>query len=81
MKAISAMIISLTITASRALAAGGAYEGGRSGFLTECLIALLVMVVLFQFVPGFTLLVDSVKKMFASDNEKAQVTTASEKVQ
>ena len=78
MKALSALLISLTITASKALAADVAYEGGRSGFLTECLIALLVMVVLFQFVPGFTLLVDSVKKMFASDPEKAQVTTAIE---
>ena len=67
MKTISAILISLTFIASRALAAGGASEGGSYGLLTECLIALLVMIFLFQFVPGFSLLLGMVKGMFAAD--------------
>ena len=76
MKAMSAMLISLTITASRVLAAGGVPEGGHSGFMTECLLALFVIIFLFQFVPGITLLVGSVKAMFSSEKEDRQVGSA-----
>jgi hypothetical protein len=65
MKAMSAIVISLMVTASRALAVGAAPEGGGSGLLTECLLAVLVMIVLFQFIPGMALLIESVKGIFA----------------
>jgi len=72
MKAISISFIALTITASKALAAGSAAEGGGSGLLTECLLALLVIVVLFQFVPGMTLLVGTVQAIFAAGRDKTK---------
>ena len=70
MKAIPALVASLTISVSRALATGGALEGGRSGLLTECLLALLVVIVLSQFIPGITLLVHTVQGIFAYDKEE-----------
>ena len=77
MKAMSATIISLVITASRALAAGGATEVGRSGFLTECLLGLFVMIFLFQFIPGCTLFIGMVKGMFVPDKEAMPAGSAS----
>ena len=78
MKALPAMLISLTVTASRVLASSGAPEGGRSGLMTECLIALLVMIVVFQFIPGMTLFVGMLKAMFAPGKRETQASPASE---
>jgi hypothetical protein len=77
MKAISAMLISLTIFVSRALAAGSASESGHYGLMTECLIAFFVTIFLFQFVPGITLLVGALKGIFAPD--KAETPVGSER--
>jgi hypothetical protein len=76
MKTMSAILISLMITASNALAAGGAPEGGGSCLMTECLLALLVMIVLFQFIPGMTLLIDMVKGIFAQGKQDSQADPA-----
>jgi hypothetical protein len=72
MKAIPASCIALTITAANALAAGSTVEGGGSGLLTECLLALLITIVLFQFVPGITLLVGTVQAIFAPGKDTKQ---------
>jgi len=78
MKAMSAVLISLSIPVSNALAAGVAPEGGGSGFLMECLIGLLVLIVLFQFIPGIALFGGMVKGIFAPDKEAAHEGSASE---
>lgn len=61
MRAISAMLTALIITASQALAAGGTPEGEGIGILAACFIGFGVMIVLFQFIPGIMLMVGMLK--------------------
>ena len=78
MKTMSATVISLVVTASRALAAGGATEGRGYGLLTECLLGLFVVIFLFQFIPGITLLIGTVKGIFAPGKGVAHLGSASD---
>jgi uncharacterized membrane protein len=71
MKAISTMLISLMITATRALAAGGVPEGEGLGLLASCFIGFGVLIVLFQFIPGVMLLVGMLKGIFTSEKKEA----------
>ena len=74
MRAISAMLISLMITASQALAAGGAPEGEGLGLLATLFIGFGVMIVLFQFIPGIMLMVGMLKGVFSSGRKETQET-------
>ena len=65
MRAISALLISFIITASQALAAGGASEGESLGLLAILFIGFGVMIVLFQFIPGILLMVGMLKGLFS----------------
>ena len=74
MRAISAMLISLMITASQVLAAGGAPEGEGLGLLATLFIGFGVMIVLFQFIPGIMLMVGMLKGVFSSARKDTQET-------
>lgn len=74
MRTISAMLTSLIITASQALAAGGAAEGEGLGLLAIFFIGFGVMIVLFQFIPGIMLMAGMLKGIFSlgqKDNTEA----------
>lgn len=78
MRAISATLTTLMITASQALAAGGAPEGEGLGILAACFIGLGVMIVLFQFIPGIMLMVGMLKGVFSLGRKDAHEAPASE---
>lgn len=61
MKAISTMLVALMITASQAVAAGGAVEAEGLGILAASFIGFGIMVVMFQFVPATLLIVGMLK--------------------
>ncbi len=65
MRTISALLTSLILTASHALAAGGAPEGEGLGLLAIFFIGFGVMIVLFQFIPGIMLLAGMLKGLFS----------------
>jgi hypothetical protein len=71
------MLTTLMITASQAMAAGGAPEGEGLGILAACFIGLGVMVVIFQFVPGIMLMVGMLKGILSLGRKDANETTAS----
>ena len=77
MRAISAMLTALLITASQALAAGGAPEGEGLGILAACFIGFGAMVVLFQFVPGIMLMIGMLKGVLSLGRKEEHETTAS----
>ena len=70
MKAIAATILSLVVTGTQALAAGGADAEGM-GLLATFFIAFAVLVILFQFLPGATLFVGILKGLFSSEVRKS----------
>ena len=70
MKTVSTIILSLLATATYALASGGGGVEGL-GLLTTLFIALGVLIVLFQFVPGLMLLSGILKDMFSQVETKA----------
>ena len=78
MRAISAMLISLMITASQALAAGAAPEAEGLGLLATLFIGFGVMIVMFQFVPGIMLMVGMLKGVFSLGRKDTHEATVNE---
>ncbi len=76
MRAISAMLTTLMITASQALAAGGAPEGEGLGILAACFIGFGIMVVMFQFIPGIMLMAGMLKGILSLGRKDEHETTA-----
>ncbi len=65
MRAISAMLVSLLITASQALAGSGAPDTEGIGLLAAFFIGFGVLIVLFQFIPGIMLMAGMLKGVFS----------------
>jgi len=76
MRTVSAMLLSLMITAGRALAAGGGAEGEGLSMFATLFIAFGILIVLFQFVPGIMLLVGMLKGIFSASEKKPHETGA-----
>ncbi len=76
MRAISAILTTLMITASQAMAAGGAPEGEGLGILAACFIGFGIMIVMFQFVPGIMLMVGMLKGILSLGRKEEHRTTA-----
>ncbi|QEM68705.1 hypothetical protein FO488_11420 [Geobacter sp. FeAm09] len=74
MRTLSATLMSLMITAARAMAAGGGSEGEGMGLLATFFIAFGILIVLFQFIPGVMLFVGMVKGIFSASDEKSHGT-------
>lgn len=70
MKTVYATVLSLIITATQALASGGA-EGEGLGLITTFFIGFGVLIVLFQFVPGLMLFGCMLKGLFSKSEKKA----------
>jgi hypothetical protein len=64
------------ITASQALAAGGAPEGEGLGILAACFIGFGIMIVLFQFIPGIMLMVGMLKGALSLGRKEPHETAA-----
>lgn len=77
MRAISAMLTTLMITASQAMAAGGAPEGEGLGILAACFIGFGIMVVMFQFIPGIMLMVGMLKGVLSFGRKEERESSAS----
>jgi len=75
MKVLLKIVLSLLITASYALASGGA-EGEGLGFMAILFIAFGVLIVMFQFVPGLMLFGAMLKGIFSPSDKKAPVTNS-----
>ena len=65
MKAISAMLLSIIITSSKVLAAGGVPGGESFSLMTSVFIGFGVLIVLSQIIPGIRLLGGVVKGFIA----------------
>ena len=78
MKTISAILTTLMITATQALAAGSTPEGEGIGILAACFIGFGVMIVLFQFIPGIMLMVGMLKGIFSLVRKDAKETPVGE---
>ncbi len=76
MKAISAIITSLMITASQALAASGTAGGESLGLLAMLFIGFGVMIVIFQFIPGILLMFGMLKGIFSLGQKDAHEATS-----
>jgi len=74
MRTVSATLLSLMITATRALAAGGVGESEGMGLLATFFIAFGILIVLFQFIPGIMLFVGMLKGIFSAGDEKTHGT-------
>lgn len=61
MRALSAMLISIMITANQALAASGLPVNEGLGILAACFIGFGIMIVMFQFIPGILLMAGMLK--------------------
>lgn len=70
MKAISATALSLMITATRALAAGGV-EGEGLGLLATFFIAFGVLIIVFQLIPALMMFAGMLKAIFSSGGKKS----------
>ena len=70
MKLLSATTASLMITGTQALASAGGTEVFGIGLLATFFITFVVMVVLFQFLPGLTLFLGILKGLFFSGADK-----------
>ncbi|KAB0666577.1 hypothetical protein F6V25_03945 [Oryzomonas japonica] len=75
MRTLSATLLSLMITATKVLAAGGGSEGEGLGLLATFFIAFGILIVLFQFIPGVMLFVGMLKGIFSAGDEKSHGTT------
>lgn len=71
MKTVYSIILSLVITGTRALASGGVSEGGELGLLTMFFTAFAVLIVIFQFIPGFILFFGMIRGLFLSADKKS----------
>ena len=67
MRFLAATTASLIIAGTKALASTGATETGGMGLLATFFIAFVVMVILFQFLPGMTLFLGIMKGIFSSE--------------
>jgi uncharacterized membrane protein YhdT len=76
MRTASATLLSLIITASWALAAGGEAKGEGLSMFGSLFIAFAILIVLFQFVPGIMLLLGMLKGIFSASEKKPNETTA-----
>lgn len=74
MRTVSATLLSLIITATRAMAAGGGTESEGLGLLATFFIAFGILIVLFQFIPGIMMFVGMLKGIFSADDEKTRGT-------
>ena len=70
MKTAYAIVLSLMITGTQALASGGGSEGEGLSLLTTAFIALGVLIFMFQFVPGITLFFGMLKGLFSTAEKK-----------
>jgi hypothetical protein len=77
MKAISAMLVALIITASQALAAGGAVQVEGLGVLAATFIGFGIMIVMFQFVPAALLVFGMLKGILSLGHKDAHAAAAS----
>ncbi|GFE60745.1 hypothetical protein [Geobacter sp. AOG2] len=74
MRTVSATLLSLMITATRALAAGGVSEGEGLGLLATFFIAFGILIVMFQFIPGVMLFVGMLKGLFSASDVESRET-------
>jgi len=70
MKTLSMIVLSLLVTVSCALAAGGIEVEGP-GLMTSFFIAFGVLIVMYQFIPGLMLIGRLIKELFTSIDGKA----------
>jgi len=70
MKLLSATTASLIITGTQALASAGGAEVGGMSLMSTFFIAFVVMVILFQFLPGMALFLGILKGIFSSEAGK-----------
>lgn len=70
MKTTLKIVLSLLVTATYALAAGGTEAEGL-GFMTILFIAFGVLIVMFQFVPGLMLFATMLRGIFSPRDKKA----------
>lgn len=77
MRAIIAMLTSIIITASQALASSGVPENEGIGILAACFIGFGIMIVMFQFIPGIMLMVGMLKGIFSLVRKDAHETKTS----
>lgn len=75
MKTSLQIVLSLLVTASCAMAAGGTEAEGL-GFLATLFIAFGVLIVMFQFIPGLILLGGMLKAIFSTSDKKVPVTNS-----
>ncbi len=71
MKTLYAVVLSLIITATQALASGGG-DGEGLSLLATFFIGFGVLVVLFQFIPGLMLFGCMLKSLFSSSEKKSE---------
>jgi len=74
MRTVSATLMSLLITATRAMATGGTSGGEGLGLLATFFIAFGILVVLFQFIPGVMLFAGMLKGIFSAGDVKSHGT-------
>ena len=70
MKTMYAIVLSLVITGTQALASGGGSEGEGLGLLAMFFIAFSILIVIFQFIPGIILFSVALKGLFSSSEKK-----------
>jgi hypothetical protein len=70
MKTITALLLSLTITGTQALAASGAANPEGMSLLATFFLAFGALVILFQFLPGMALFMGMLKGIFSSSSAR-----------
>jgi hypothetical protein len=71
MKTAYAIILSLVITGTQALASGGGSEGEGLSLFATFFIAFGALIIMFQFVPGIILFVGMLKGLFSPADKKS----------
>ena len=71
MKTISAIILSLLITGTHALASGNVSNGEGLGLLATFFIAFGILVIVFQLVPGLLLFGGMLRGLFSPADKKS----------
>lgn len=70
MKTRAALLLSVTITGTRALAAAGEANPEGMSLLATFFLAFAALVILFQFLPGMALFMGMLKGIFSSSSAK-----------